>query len=167
VLAAAAAERKIPAPTNLAAPGCVLFLVSLGLFALVPRIGADWLGGNGGPLRFLAFALIVAGIFTGLALFFFFGSGRGQLQARERAEAAIESLSTIPPDAARDDLLSAAVRLVLNSLYTRGSWTRPTIDVETAREALGDLLPLVESVERVLVTERHARPVFTQAQGTP
>jgi hypothetical protein len=163
VLAAADEEAAIPRPANLSVPGCALFLVSLGLFIAIPRFAAHWPGDVPGVLRFLVFAAIVLGILAGLALFFFFGSGRGQVRARERADEAMERLEAVYPGGARAEQLRAAVRLIANGVYAGGPWRMPAVDVESARDRLGDAIVLVESVERILVDERGVSPVFTAA----
>jgi hypothetical protein len=168
VLAAAAEEAAAPRPANLSLPGCGLFLVSLGLFIAIPRFAAHWPGEISGVLRFLTFAAIVLGILAGLTLFFFFGSGRGQMRARERADEALERLESVYPGGSRAEQLGAAVRLIANGVYAGRPWRMPAVDVESARDRLGDAVGLVEAVERLLVEERGYAPVFTAgAQGNP
>ena len=153
--AAADEEARRPVPANLGPTGCVLFLASLGLFALVPRLLVA------PSARVLAFVLVAVGIFSGLALFFFFGAARAERRVRERAGAALELLATRFATLSPAERLQAATRLVMNGTHARGARVRQTIEPASARAALGDALELVRAVESVLVQDAQVPPVFT------
>jgi hypothetical protein len=161
IRAAAEEESTLRVPANLGVLGGVLFLASLGLFALVPRLALWWPVFGAGAVRVVSFILVAVGLFSGLALFFLFGAGRGERYVRERASAALELLATRFDALPAAERLRAAVRLVCNTSYTGGPRWRHTIDATSARTALGDALPLVEAVEAFLVAERRARPFLT------
>lgn len=160
VRAAVQAEAGVSHPRDLSAPGCLLFVLSLVMFILIPRLALRWPDVLTRSVRLGLFALIVVGLLAGLTLAFLFGGGRGRKQAQARAEAAVEHLASRFGENRRADL-EAAARLVVNAFFSGGPWTVGTIDIETARERLGQAEPLVREVERAILEDSGGMAVFT------
>lgn len=149
-----------PAPRNLSPVGCLVFVVAVLLFFALSVLTRRW--GLPGLVRTVLFLVNVLALLGGVALIFF-GGGSGESRARAAATEALEQLSGGRGELTTQDRIRTAVRLLANAYYSGGPWMVSTIDVEGARERLGDagVLPWIQEIELFLVAEKRAQPMFT------
>jgi hypothetical protein len=112
-------------------------------------------------------ALGLGGVLVVVGVVLWFSAGgfvRGHALAA--AEAALRTLESGEED--REVLLRGATLLVVNAYATYGPTTSTAVDVDKARLRLGKHLGLVEAVERLLLEEGAAYPIFTASdEGRP
>lgn len=158
ILVELARVRDRPPPDDPAAGGCVVAIVALVALVLMPFVGRAFsLSGR----AMLSLGLLLVGISLIGALVGFFGDrllGRGVVS--DATEAIGELLAEYPGGDPRR-LRRAAIRILEGAFVTHGPTTVPGFDFVQARERLGDALPYVEHIERVLLEQREIRPVFT------
>ncbi|HSM59448.1 MAG TPA: hypothetical protein VK849_01570 [Longimicrobiales bacterium] len=153
--------RATPPPRELAPVGCLMALPGFLLVLVVPvaarRFGME--GGLATVALAVGFVLLVAGValwFAGPRL------ARGHPVAA--AEAALRRLEAWDPEHGdREEVLRAATLLVRNAVVAHGGTRALAVDPGEARRRLGPLVPLVREVERELVAEGQAHPLFSNA----
>ena len=145
----------IPPGVNTSSPGCAMMLLAIVLFVVGPFVFSR--------VRILKIPFFVAeGLLVLLGVYWYFrGSGGAYASAALRAEKAIETIkSAFPPGRGRE-CGEAVARLLATAYYSDGPSTSTTFNFDVARQQLGPALPYVISVEKFLVAERKASPVFT------
>jgi len=144
-----------PTKPNYSSSGCGLMVLAVVLFVVVPKLAPgmpSW-----GVITTLAFviALLLAGV-----LVYVFGGG-GYAHTKERVDAALVLLSSRFGISTAEERRRAAVMLIYGVVYSDSPGMTSTFDFKAARAQLGPALAYVEQVERVLVEERQAYPIFT------
>jgi hypothetical protein len=154
--------RATPSPVDRAPLGCAIALPGLAVLLIFPVVGRMLGLGSG----VATLALILGGVLVVVGVVLWFSAGgfvRGHALAA--AEAALRTLEADDED--REVLLRAATLLVVNGYATYGPTTSTAVDVDKARTRLGKHLGMVEAVERLLLEERAAYPIFTKSDEEP
>lgn len=147
-----------PPRPNYTPVGCVMVLLGLAVFVLVPKLLPGL--ARAGVLAVLVAVIVLVG--AGI-LVYVFGGGGGYSRAVLRVEAALELLSQRYGFATASERRNAAVAILHDAIYADGPGATSTFDFAKARATLGAALPYVQQVEQVLLAERHIYPVFTRA----
>jgi len=152
------ARREIvenPLPASRGPLGCLVALGG-GVILLVWPAVADRIPGGGFAAPFVllsATLLLLGGI-----VWSFFGGSTGRAAAGAAVEAALRQLES--GDGDREANLRAATLLLTHAYVTQGPTTTGTFDPVEVSGRLGDARPLVLAVERYLVEDVGAYPVF-------
>jgi hypothetical protein len=149
-----------PRPTNPRPYGCATFLVAGALFLALPSLVKALGQAMPEPLRLAIMAALVLALAGGFVVGVFFGSGVYG-RAAVRARAALDWLAANPDSSDADERRANAVALVYYTVVWEGPTVATTHDPAESRGKLGTALPYVLAVERVLVEEVKAQPVFT------
>lgn len=151
---------QAPVPAERGRYGCLAAVIGLMVLVAWPRV-VDRVPGGAfvSPFVWLAGVVLVLGG-PAMALL---GSGGGGREAAAAVEAALRRLGD--PASDRETLLRAATLLVSHAYTARGPTTVQTFDTEKVAPRIGARLPLVLAVERRLVDEDAAYPVFTLEAG--
>ena len=154
--------RATPSPVDRAPLGCAIALPGFAVLLIFPVVGR--MLGLGSAVATLA--LILGGVLVVVGVVLWFSAGgfvRGHALAA--AEAALRTLEADDED--QEVLLRAATLLVVNGYATYGPTTSTAVDVDKARTRLGKHLGMVEAVERLLLEEGAAYPIFTKSEEEP
>lgn len=152
--------RQTPVPAERGRYGCLAAVMGLVVLVAWPRVVDLVPGGEFvSPFVWLAGIVLVLGG-PAMALL---GSGGGGREAAAAVEAALRRLED--PASDRETLLRAATLLVAHAYTARGPTTVQTFDTEEVAPRIGGRLPLVLAVERRLVEEDAAYPVFSLEAG--
>jgi hypothetical protein len=152
---------KEPRAANQKPVGCLIFALAGIFFLSFPKI-LHWLRlpphtetavGRGATIFLLAVTLL------GLRYYFF--GDKGFAQAYRRASTALEWFTKYSERADPVQQREYVVDLLSFATSSGGPSLNSTYDVDKARQALGSCLPYAEAVERLLIAERKAWPVFT------
>ncbi|HSG09461.1 MAG TPA: hypothetical protein VLA36_13960 [Longimicrobiales bacterium] len=154
--------RATPSPVDRAPLGCAIALPGFAVLLVFPVVGR--MLGLGSGVATLALILGGALVVVGVVLWFSAG-GFVRGHALAAAEAALRALEADDED--REVLLRAATLLVVNGYATYGPTTSTAVDVDKARVRLGKHLGMVEAVERLLLEEGAAYPIFTKSDEEP
>ena len=151
-----------PVPVNKTSAGCAILVLAAVLFFVAPVVLRRL-----PSLRLALLLLEVAAVLVGI-FFSLFGGGGGYARASVGVESALEVLSKDPASVGAKDRREAAAFLIANAYYSDGPGMTTTFKFEEARTRLGGRLPYVIEVERLLIAERRASPVFTlrSSEGT-
>lgn len=143
-------ETRVETPPALAPVGCLMMTaavtVTIGLVML------SKLGGFVPPAWFYALAGV---LLAGGAMIFLIFRRRAGAFVVQRAEDALARL------AGGERSVEAAVTLLASAGHSAGPVRLPAIDVQSVAHRLGEALPFVEQVERVLIAAGRIYPVFT------
>lgn len=151
-----------PPPKNPASAGCgaaIIFGVALATLPFVAR----FIPLSGGWLIAIGIGLGVV-VLVG-ALLSVFGGGFVAGAVGSDVEEAVEELLAAFPDGDPATLRRAAVRILDQSTVSTGPTTVETFDRSEVAERLGDALPYVIRVERILLERDEIYPCFTLDSG--
>lgn len=157
VLADLSRLRDQPPPSDPAAGGCSLASVAIILIVLMPFVGQA-LDLSGSVMARAGAALALTALVGGLVGLLGGGMKRGAL-SRE-VESAIEDLVAAYPDGDELRRRRAAVLILDRAFMTVGPTTTSSFDPDLVKERLGETLPYVERIERMLVERNEIYPVF-------
>lgn len=162
-----ASDRRVVRETReelLAAPatpdrgrlGCPIAILGLLLLVGWPRVADAVPGGSFvSPFVLLAGALmLIGGPVLALA-----GGARDRRAAESAVEAALRRLED--PDTDREIALRAATVLIVHAFTSQGPTTVQTFEPNEVAERVSLRLPLVVAVERELLADGSAHPMFT------
>ncbi len=158
VLADLRAARDRPPPTDPSSAGCTLAIVSIVTIVLMPFVGR-FFDLTGGTMAAIGGALLLAAVLG--SLLGFLGGGLARGAAVRDVAAALDELTGAYARGDAERSRRAAVRLLDAAFVAYDPTTGHTFDVAEAAERLGDALPLVERIERVLCEADEIRPLFT------
>ena len=158
--------RDRPPPADPSSGGCVVAIVAIVTAVLIPFIGLA-LSLSGGAMLGIGLglgAIAVAGILLGA-----FGGGFVSGAVAGDVEEAIVELVTDYPDGDERRLRQAAIRILDGAYVSTGPTTVGTFEARDVAERLGDALPYVERIERILLERQEIYPVFTtlREEGPP
>ena len=142
-----------PVPPNKSSAGCSLMLLAVVFLIIAPRLVRAL---PHAPVLVLVIALVI--LLAGVVFFIF--PGGGYARAAHSAQEALAFLATGYPGTP-EERRNAAVAAVWYAFFSDGPSTTTTYDFDAARTQIGNALPYVQAVERVLVEERKAYTVFT------
>jgi hypothetical protein len=146
-------DQRLPADRKPA--GCALLIATPPLLIFAPQL----VSGRGTAIVVVAAALVVVGIY--LVIF----GGSAQWRALERrAFSGLDPLATRFASMLADERRSAAVRALYHAHYAGGPGSFPVYDANAQSERLGEALPYLQSVERVLIAEGLMHPTFTEPE---
>lgn len=150
VLRAFEAETRVETPPALAPVGCLMMTAAVTV--TISLVMLSRLGGFVPPAWFygLAGALLLGG-----AMIFLIFRRRAAAFIVRRAEEALARL------AGGERSVEAAVSLLAAAGNSAGPVRLPAIDVQSVAHRLGEALPFVLQVERVLIAAGRIYPVFT------
>jgi hypothetical protein len=134
--------------------GCVVAGVALVALVLMPVIGRA-LDLAGSTMMWLGIGLFLVTVVGGVSGLLGDSSGRGTIAAD--VGEAIEQLVSLYPDGDEALRLEAAVLILDGAMVSTG----PTFDRSEVARRLGDALPYVERIERILLRSDEIDPVFT------
>lgn len=158
ILASLHAVRSRPSPKDPTLIGCFAAL-GAGLALLLLRLVAQWttLSSStlGGITIILGVIVIVGGLFR------VFGGGFVSGGVAADVEEAIDQLVAAFPDGDPAILRQAAVRILNQSAVSSGPTTVGTFDRNEVAKRLGNALPYVLLVERILLKRDKIYPCFT------
>jgi len=150
--------RDRPPPADPGSGGCVVAIVAIVTAVLIPFIGMAF-SLSGGAMLGIGLslgAIAVAGMLLGA-----FGGGFDSGAVARDVEEAIGELLTEYPDGDERALRQAAIRVLDGAYVSTGPTAVSAFDVAEVAERLGDALPYVERIERVLLEQQEIYPVFT------
>ena len=150
--------RERPPPNNPSSAGCVTAIVAIIALVFMPVI-ARIPALTSGVLVGIGAVLIVVAIVGGLVGIFGGGFVAGAISTD--VEEAIEQLLEAFPNGNPAVLREAAVRILDGSTVTTGPTTVETFDRHEVEDRLGDALPFVMAVERILLERKEIYPCFT------
>lgn len=145
-------------PGGRAALGCPAAFVGLLVLVVWPRIVHRVPGGD-----FVSPFVLLGGVILllGGPVLALLGGGGGARAAEAAVEAALRTFED--PRADRETVLRASTLLLAHAHVSRGPTTIHAFEPDQAASRIGDRLAVVEAVERHLVEEGIAHPVFTLA----
>ena len=149
----------LPPGVNTSSPGCAMLIVAVVLFLSVPPM----LRKLGVQARGVGIAFLVVEVFLVLLgmVWYFRGSGGAYAKTVMRAEEAIQAIQSTFAAGRGRECGEAVARLLASSSYSDGPGISSTFKIEQAREQIGTAMPFVIEVEKFLVAEKKADPVFT------
>jgi hypothetical protein len=150
--------RDEPPPSDPTSAGCIVAMIALIVLVFMP-VAVQFSPLSGGWLGVIGLALggvVIVGSLVGI-----FGGGSVRGGRAEDVEEAVHSLVNGLPHAASDLLTRAAVRLLDQSMTSAGPATVATFDRAEVATQLGDALPFVMAVERILLERDAVHPCFT------
>ncbi len=150
--------RERPPPDDPSSVGCVVAIVAIVAFVFMPVISRSP-GLNSTVLFGIGAALLAVAIVGGLVGIFGGGFASGAISTD--VEEAIGQLLGAFPDGDPAVIREAALRILEGSTVTTGPTTVATFDRNEVASRLGDALPYVIAVERLLLGRREIYPVFT------
>ena len=150
--------RDRPAPSDSTSGGCVVAIVAIITLVLMPFIGRA-LTLSGGAMLAIGIGLGALAVVGGLIGIFGGGSVGGAV-AGDVAQA-IEVLVAEHPHGDEGHCREAAIRLLEGAYISAGPTTVRTFDRKEVAERLGEALPFVERIERILLERTDIYPVFT------
>ncbi len=154
--------RDRPPPSDPRSAGCVVAIVALVTLALLPFIRPA-LSLSGGTV--LAVGVGLAAIALVGVLIGFFGGGFVAGSVASDVEEAIDELLAGDSAGDEDTVRQAAIRILDGAHVSTGPTTVGTFNVRKVATRLGDALPVVERIERVLLERQQIYPVFTMLKG--
>jgi hypothetical protein len=140
----------------------VVAIVAVVALALLPFMGPA-LSLSGAAK--LAIGLGLAAIALVGVLVGFLGGGFVAGAVAEDVEKAIPELLAAHSQGDQEAVRQAAIRVLDGAHVSTGPTTVGTFDVRKVAERLGDALPVVERIERVLLERQQIYPVFTMLKG--
>ncbi|MBT6694725.1 MAG: hypothetical protein HOB12_03615 [Gemmatimonadales bacterium] len=159
VFDALVAFRDEPPPSDPTSVGCVVAIIAIIVLVFMPvsvrftTVAPSTIGLIGLGVA----AVVVIGTLIGI-----FGGGTVRSGRAADVEKAVQVLVDGFPGADLATLTRAAVRVLDQSTTSAGPSTLPTFDAKEVAADLGDVLPFVVDVERILLERDAVHPCFTQ-----
>ena len=150
--------RNRPPPSDPTSVGCVVAIVAIITLVLMPFIGRA-LTLSGGAMLAIGIGLGAMAVVGGL-IGIFGGGFVGRAVAGDVAQA-IDALVSEYPHGEEGRYREAAIRLLDGAYVSAGPTTVSTFDREEVSERLGEALPYVERIERILLERGEINAVFT------
>ena len=150
-----------PGPANYSPAGCLLLVLSLLGFVFTPSVlRMTDLPVPGGALLVGWGILALVGIMLSM-----FGGSLSTSRVGYRAQENLRWLSEHPAGGRSEERRREAVSLLVHAYHSGGPWTVTTYEFDEARRTLGEALPYVMAVERVLREELDIYAVFTDDES--
>ena len=150
--------RDRPPPSDPTAGGCVVAIVAIITLVLMPFIGRA-LTLSGGAM--LAFGLGLGAMAVVGGLIGIFGGGLVRGAVAGDVDQAIDEVVAEYPRGDEGRYREAAIRILDGAYVSTGPTTVHTFDREEVADRLGEALPYVERIERILLVRSEIYAVFT------